>query len=190
MPKSNNRGPVANDPKSSFRSEEKWVIDYKSHKIVSHEAYAHRSGVLRENWGPRGTVESSAENQHVDKDGNLYFRDHLDAENGFGQAITGLGPIEHDIVFKISPDGTVDVDAASRKAFPSLEIWSYDENGNSTLMWYIPQRNQDDLNHPGNQYFHGKQSRSNGSAADTTNSVAPDAGSSTGLVKCRGLSCN
>jgi len=154
----NNRLPVANDPKSSFRSEEKWIVDYNAHKIVGHESSAHRSGVFFHNFGPLGTVDSSAENKHVDANGNFYFRDHLVGQNGFGEAISGLGPIQHDIIFKISPSGTIDIDAAQRKAFPSLEIWSYDEKGNSSLMWYIPERDPSDLNGPENQYFHGRQS--------------------------------
>jgi RHS repeat-associated protein len=155
-----NRAPVANDPKSSFRSEEKWVIDFNAHKIVGHEVNAHRSGVFSDNFGPKGTVDSSAENQHVDSQGNFYFRDHLEGQNGFGEAISGFGPIQHDIVFKISPGGTIDIDAAQRKAFPSLEIWSYDEKGNASLIWYIPERNPSDLNGPEDQYFHGHQSSS------------------------------
>jgi RHS repeat-associated protein len=153
-----NRVPVANDSNSSFRSEEKWVADYNTHKIVGHESYASRSGVFVHNFGPRGTVDSSAENQHTDADGYFYFRDHLVGQNGFGEAMSGLGPIQHDIVFKISPNGSVDIDAAQRKAFPSLEIWSYDEKGNSSLMWYIPERNPSDLNGREDQYFHGRQS--------------------------------
>jgi RHS repeat-associated protein len=152
------RGPVANDPKAGFRTEEKWVIDYKTHEIVKHEAYAHRSGFLCENCGPRGSSDSIAEHRSIDKQGNFFFTDHLEGENGWGQAITGLGPIQHDIVFKVSSTGEVDIDAASRKAFPSIEIWSYDQHGNSHELRYIPERDPSDLNGPQDQYFHGSQS--------------------------------
>ena len=140
-----NRGPVGNDKNATFKVHYDIVIDLKSHKIDHHRA-AGVSGLFCRNCGPTGTAETSVDNRKVDKNGNVTFTLHATGENGFSWAINPIkGEIDHVLLFKVAPDGSVSIEGGLRKAYPSLEVWIYDDKGNFRRLLFISEHKKEDL---------------------------------------------
>jgi RHS repeat-associated protein len=142
-----NRGTVANDKNATFKTHDNIVIDPKSHQIVSHQRDAGVSGLLCRSCGFKGTAESSIESKQVDKNGTLTFNLHTTGENAMALAPGApKGTIEHTIIFKVDKDGSVSIDGGLRKSYPSLEVYAYDDKGNSKQLLFVPEKTPDALN--------------------------------------------
>jgi len=145
------RGPTGNGKwngeKATFKTHDDIVIDLKSMQIVKHGVDVGKSGVFCRSCGPHGSIESSIEEKHVDKKGTLSFTLHTEGLNGFWWAPVPApqGAIDHTILFKVAKDGTVLIDGGLRKAFPSLEVWVYDDKGNATKLLFIQEHKKEDL---------------------------------------------
>jgi hypothetical protein len=54
-------------------------------------------------------------------------------------------PIKTDLNLAVTQDGKVGVDGGLRTAYPSLEIWSYDQNGKAMPILQIQETKPEDL---------------------------------------------
>jgi RHS repeat-associated protein len=98
----------------------------------------------------KGTSETKPIQQTTDNKGTTHFEVSNTALNGLSFLnIGGFGaptdPIKTDLNLEVTQDGKVGVDGGLRTAYPSLEIWSYDENGKATLILRIQETKPEDL---------------------------------------------
>ena len=127
-----NRGPVGDDPKATYRAQVQLVIDPTGRVIVSQRTEAGTSVVLAEPIARKGTASSTISKPAVDKDGNTVFSVALTAANGFSFIPGSPQSIDLNIQLVVTPDGKIGVGGGTRDGYPSLEVFGYDAKGNGT----------------------------------------------------------
>jgi RHS repeat-associated protein len=146
------RGPVGNNPNASFRAQVQLVVDPQKNSIVSETTKAGKSSVLIEGLGRTGTTSTETSKPTVDDQGNTNFTVTTTAQNGL--SFLPLAPkdsIDIDITLTVTPDGKVGVSGGTRDGYPSLEVYSYDSNGNATQVLVVPENKPQDLAPPKEQ---------------------------------------
>ena len=110
-----------------------------------------RSKIGLESFGPslRGKGEAQIGKVITDDNGDRHFDIVGTAVNGFQRFSGGVAPpygdIHFDLSFTTAPDGTVSLDLAQARTFPSLEIYTYDSFGKltGTLLQFSEQNSGD-----------------------------------------------
>ena len=147
-----NRGPVANNPKATFRSQTLVTVDLHKH-IVSQQSQAGVSEILFKGYHPEsGIVVSGITSQSTDDKGNIHFGITVNALNGqaaSGQTAAPQGWIEMHFEFQVDPNGRVVVTGGNAKTYPSVSIFSYSSDGSTNdLFEQRESGNPDDLTKP------------------------------------------
>jgi RHS repeat-associated protein len=125
-----NRGPVANDPNATFRTQTLVTVDLSSMTASEHT----KPGISvvsfnpsQKGWAIGGIPDSS---QYVDDRGNLHFEVDVRGLNGFaanGSSAAPQGWIEMQFYFLVDPKGTVVLLEAKSKTYPSVSVFSYSD---------------------------------------------------------------
>jgi RHS repeat-associated protein len=150
--KGDDRGPVGNDPKATFRAQVQLVVDPKKGTVVSAATEAGKSSVLVEWLGRKGTATSTVSEPVRDDKGNMTVTVSTTARNGL--AFLPGAPkdsIDMTITLIITPEGRVGVQGGTRDGYPSLEVYAYDFQGNITPVLQIHETNPTDLKPPEEQ---------------------------------------
>jgi RHS repeat-associated protein len=147
-----NRGPVANDPKATFRSQTLVTVDLQKH-TVSQQSQAGVSEILFKGYHPEpGTVVAGITHQSTDDEGNIHFGISVYALNGqaaSGQTAAPQGWIEMHFEFQVDPNGTVVLTGGTSKTYPSVSVFSYSSDGSTNdLFEQRESGNPGDLNKP------------------------------------------
>jgi RHS repeat-associated protein len=158
------RGPVANNPNATFKAQVQMVIDPAANSVISATTQAGVShalvpipstgvtpgGVIH--LSGQGTASSSISAPSVDDAGNTHLTVSTTATNGL-RNLPGAPQesIDATIGLMVTPDGKVGITGGNRDAFPSLEVFSYDSNGNATLILSVPENKPADLAPPREQ---------------------------------------
>ena len=146
-----NRGPVANDPDATFRTQTLVTIDLKTH-AVSGESKAGISEVLFKGAYPKpGIVHASIGKPTVDDKGNIHFSVSVYGENGHEAAGNPLAPggwIEMVFEFLVDPSGKVVITGQSGKDYPSVSVFSYSNGATNDLFEQTESGDSNDLNKP------------------------------------------
>jgi RHS repeat-associated protein len=153
-----NRGPVANDPKATFKAQVQLVVDPSKGSIESAKTEAGKSSVFVEGLGRKGTASSEISTPTVDEKGSTSFAVTTTATNGLS-FLPGAPKESIDITIQltVTPDGKVGVEGGSRDGYPSLEVFSYDSKGNVKPILFIPEKKPDDLKPPKEQEIPKKE---------------------------------
>jgi hypothetical protein len=140
------RGPAANDPKATYRVELKLVADPKTGKVSVVKDDAGVSKALGGLFQNKGTSVTNPISPTTDDKGNTHFNITNTALNGLHD-LPGApkDTIKTSIDMQITPDGKVGVEGGLRTAYPSLEIYRYDEAGKATPILQIQEHNPEDL---------------------------------------------
>jgi RHS repeat-associated protein len=143
-----NRGPVGNDKNATFRTDESFIIDLLSHQ--AQRSAPAKAGVSKTIIGisREGSVESDMKQSYDSSKGELTLTIRATGLNGLWFLPGVSGEIEHAINITFDKNGKVVALNGIRKAYPSLEIWTYDSKGNPHLVRYVPEQDPDDLNYP------------------------------------------
>jgi RHS repeat-associated protein len=141
-----NRGPVGNDPKATFRAQTQIIVDPAKGTIVRNETKAGKSSVLVEGLGIQGTANTQTSKPSVDDKGNTHFNVTTSATNGFGGSI--FPSIDLSINVIVTSDGKVGIEGGRRDGYPSLEVYSYDAKGNPTEVLTKTETKPEDLKPP------------------------------------------
>jgi RHS repeat-associated protein len=144
-----NRGPVANDPKATFRTQTMIDVNLGSQNATEHST----PGLSETSIGSRmGVVHDWIDGLQKGSDGSTTFTVHVYGENGYEAAhIPGApgGWIEMAYTLKVTSDGKVSVVGGSAKKFPSVSIYSYQSNGSISDVYQQKESgNINDLNKP------------------------------------------
>lgn len=148
------RGPRSNG--GTYRSEMQFVVDPKKGSVAmtKNDAGVSKAIVplppvpfIIEN---KGTSETKPIQSTTDDKGTTHFEVSNTALNGLsflnvGGAGAPTDPIKTDLNMAVTQDGRVGVDGGLRTAYPSLEVWSYDENGKATSILSIQETKPEDL---------------------------------------------
>jgi len=143
------RGPVANDPNATFRTQTMIDVNLGSQSVTEHST----PGLSETSTGSRmGVVHDWIDGIQKGSDGSTTFTVHVYGENGYEAAhIPGApgGWIEMVYTLKVTADGKVEVVGGSAKNFPSVSIYSYQSNGSISDVYQQKESgNINDLNKP------------------------------------------
>ncbi len=148
------RGPVANDPKATFREQTLITVDLAK-QTVSETWSPGKSSVILNGLDPKsGIASSDLSGIYVDKAGNVHFTVEISALNG--QAASGglvgmfapSGTINMAFEFLVDPKGTVILLGGRAKTFPSISIFSYSNGSINDLFEQTESGHSSDLNKP------------------------------------------
>jgi RHS repeat-associated protein len=146
-----NRGPIANDPSATYRTQTLVTVDLKS-MTVSENTTPGISQVMflpsKQGLAIGGIPDNSV---YMDNDGNLHFEVDVRGLNGFAASGNKLAPqgwIEMQFDFLVDPDGTVFLLEAKSKSYPSVSVYSYSHGQTTDLFQQNESGNPDDLNKP------------------------------------------
>ena len=132
-------------------------VDPGANGNISVNTDAGRSGVMIKGLGFKGDGTAALSSVTTDDSGNRTFTVSGSAVNGeqfinkyvpfFNPA--PVGDINFDLTFTVTPAGQVTLDKADSRAFPSLEIYSYDSSGAlKQNVFTFSERNSNDLTKP------------------------------------------
>lgn len=152
-----NRGPVANDPKATFKAQVQLVVDPSKGSIESAKTEAGKSSVFVEGLGRKGTASSEISAPTVDDKGNTSFSVTTTATNGLSFLPGAPDSIDITSDLTVTPDGKVGIEGGSRDGYPSLEVFSYDSKGNVKPILFIPENKPEDLKPPKEQEIPKKE---------------------------------
>ena len=141
-----NRGPVGNDPKATYRAQTQIIVDPAKGKILTNETKAGKSSVLVEGLGIQGAASTQTSKPAVDDKGNTHFNVSTSATNGFGASL--FPSIDLSINLVVTPEGKVGIEGGKRDGYPSLEVYSYDSTGNVTEILTMRETKDEDLKPP------------------------------------------
>ena len=152
-----NRGPVANDPQATFRTQTMIDVNLGS-QFATETTEAGISKSAHEGQEP-GVAHHWISDLQKGSDGSTTFTVHVFGENGF-EAKGGLegrfaptGWLEMVITLNVASDGKVTVVDQSTKKFPSVSIYSYQSNGDISNVYQQKESGDwNDLNKPRGQY--------------------------------------
>ena len=144
-----NRGPVANDPSATFRTQTMIDVNIASHNVSEKS----RVNPSETDTGSRmGVVHDWISDMQKGKDGSTTFTVHVYGENGYEADHVPLAPggwIEMVFVLKVTADGKVSVVESNTKDFPSVSIYAYQSSGSISDVYQQKESgNVDDLNKP------------------------------------------
>jgi len=96
--------------------------------------------------GNKGTSTTTVSQPVMDDNGNMHFTVSNTALNGLS-SLPGApkDAIKTSLNFEVTNDGKVLLEGGKRTAYPSLEIYAYDSNGNVTLVILIQETKPGDL---------------------------------------------
>ncbi|HVN22166.1 MAG TPA: RHS repeat-associated core domain-containing protein, partial [Dongiaceae bacterium] len=130
-----NRGPVANDPKATFRTQTMIDVDLRAQNATEKST----PGLSETGTGARmGVVHDWIEGLQKGTDGSTTFTIHVFGENGYEADNVPFAPggwIEMVFTLRVTADGKVSVVKGSSKKFPSVSIYSYQSNGTISDIW-------------------------------------------------------
>jgi hypothetical protein len=141
------RGPVANDPKATFRTRTLIVATLATHHL-SMQSFAGTSEVFFRGFDAKpGMVIAAPDNASVDSKGDIILSLSIAGLNGqslAGNPAAPQGWIGMQFTLKITPNGKVQIVSANAKKFPSISIFAY-----------APDAAPDDvLDYPGSNNYH------------------------------------
>jgi RHS repeat-associated protein len=144
------RGPVGNDPKATFRAQTMIDVSLGAQSATEHSVPG--LSVTTHFGSELGVVHDSISDPKKGSDGSTTFTVSVYGENGFeAKGKTGApgGWIEMVFTLKVAADGTVTVVSASTKDFPSVSIYSYQSDGTMNSVYQQTESgNVNDLNKP------------------------------------------
>jgi RHS repeat-associated protein len=149
-----NRGPVANDPSATFRTQTMIDVNLGSQSATEHSTPGLSVTDIRSKMG---AVHDWISDQQKGSDGSTTFTVHVYGENGEEAANNPLAPggwIEMIFTLNVTADGKVKVIKESSKDFPSISVYSYQSNGGiSSVFQQKESGNIDDLNKPAHSHM-------------------------------------
>jgi RHS repeat-associated protein len=141
-----NRGPAPNDPNATYRVEIQLAIDMKTGQPSIIKNDPGTSEALGGLLSRQGSSETSVSDPVKDQAGNSHFTLDNTAENGLSfLPFAPKDTIKTSLNFDVTPDGRVGLGGGLRTAFPSLEIYSYSQNGNVRTVLQVPEHKPSDL---------------------------------------------
>ncbi len=120
--KGDNRGPVGNDPKATFRAQVQLVVDPKKSSVESTTTEAGKTSVFVEWLGRKGTATSTVSEPTQDDKGNMTLTVTATAQNGLSFLPGAPDTIDMTIALTVTPEGQVGVEGGTRDGYPSLEV--------------------------------------------------------------------
>jgi len=123
----NDRGPVGNDPKATFKAQVQIVVEPSKASIESARTEAGMSAVYIGgvgSYGRPGTASSEISTPTVDSNGNIHLTVSTTATNGL--SFLPFAPkesIDLSIQLTVTPEGAVGVEGGTRDGYPSLEVF-------------------------------------------------------------------
>ena len=144
-----NRGPVGNDPRATFRTQTMIDVNVKAQSATEHST----AGVSVTDIRPEpGVVHDWISDAQKGTDGSTTFTVHVFGENGeeaVGNPLAPGGWIEMVFTLRVAADGTVSVVSADTKDFPSVSVYSYQSDGTMKSEYQQTESgNVNDLNKP------------------------------------------
>jgi RHS repeat-associated protein len=144
-----NRGPVGNDPKATYRTQTMIDVNVSAQGATEHSTAGMSVTDIR---SKPGVVHDWISDGQKGTDGSTTFTVHVYGENGEEAAGNPLAPggwIEMVFTLKVAADGTVSVVSADTKDFPSVSVYSYQSDGTMKSVYQQTESgNVDDLNKP------------------------------------------
>lgn len=149
-----NRGPVANDPNATFRTQTLVTVDLRK-QTVSQTSQAGLSEIIAKGFDPkRGSVNAKIDNISIDSKGDISFELSVSGLNGqkaaggFVGALAPSGTIDAKFDFLVDPKGTVVLVGAEAKKYPSISVFSYSGSTTNDLFEQKESGDPGDLNKP------------------------------------------
>ena len=146
-----NRGPVGNDPKATFRAQIQLVVDPKKGSVETTTTQAGKTSVFVDGLGRKGTAMNTVSEPTQDDKGNMTFTVTVTAQNGLSFLPGAPDSIDMTITLNVTPEGQVGVEGGTRDGYPSLEVYAYDSQGNVPPVLQIHETKPADLKPPEEQ---------------------------------------
>jgi hypothetical protein len=153
-----NRGPEANDPNGTFRTQTMIDVNLAS-QTATEQSKAGLSVTDLGSW--QGVVHDWISDLKQGSDGSTTFTVHVYGENGAEANHIYQAPggwIEMVFTLKVAADGAVSVVKGSTKQFPSISIYSYQSSGSVSDVYQKKESgNINDLNKPSSSIYEDKE---------------------------------
>lgn len=141
------RGPRKNDTEHRYRYQAQIVVDPTTGRISS-ESGINTSCAIRPTWCFMGT-KSDKITPGKDANGNTLIAIQATLANGWRDWGGPWGTIRIQLWLVVSPNRNLAIESKSRSTpFPSLEVFTYDSNGQATQGWLAKEGNESGLNGP------------------------------------------